>query len=67
MNALPSLDTLQKGQFFPRYAFEERASDGDLLAALDDDDTPYRRIDNVTDEILSDHQKNFGQEVRSNT
>ena len=51
------------GQFFPRYSYEERGPDGDLLAALDDDGTPYRRIDNVTDEILADYQKTFGPEV----
>jgi predicted helicase len=51
------------GQFFPRYSYEERAADGDLFAALDDDNTPFRRIDNVTDEILTDYQKSFGPDV----
>jgi predicted helicase len=48
------------GQFFPRYTFEDRAANSDLLSVLDDDGTPYRRIDNVTEEILSDYQKSFG-------
>lgn len=64
MDAIPCLDIYGKGgQFFPRFSFEERAPDGDLLAALDDDGTPYRRIDNVTDEILHDYQSSFGSQV----
>ncbi|WP_294178471.1 type ISP restriction/modification enzyme [uncultured Schumannella sp.] len=51
------------GQFFPRYSFENRATDLDLLSTLDDDGTRYRRIDNVTDEILADYQTSFGKEV----
>ena len=51
------------GQFFPRFTFEERISDSNLFDALDDDDSQYRRIDNVTDEILADYQKSFGPEV----
>lgn len=51
------------GQFFPRYTYEEIAADDSLFAALHDDDGPYRRIDNVTDEILADYQKSFGAEV----
>lgn len=49
--------------FFPRYTFEERASDDTLFASLDDDGLPYRRIDNITDEILTDYRKSFGDEV----
>ncbi len=64
MDAIPCLDIYGKGgQFFPRFSFEERAPDSDLLAALDDDGTPFRRIDNVTDEILLDYQKSFGSQV----
>ena len=51
------------GQFFPRYSYEERQPDGDLLATLDDDGTPYRRVDNVTDEILITFQRSFGNQV----
>src|SRR5690606_23723877 len=29
----------------------------------DDDREPYRRVDNVTDEILADYQKTFGLDV----
>src|SRR5690606_8215184 len=51
------------GQFFPRFRFEERATDGDLLAALDEDQAPFRQIDNVTDQTLADYQKSFGRAV----
>ncbi|MHA6667491.1 DEAD/DEAH box helicase [Homoserinimonas sp. A447] len=51
------------GQFFARYRFEARDVDGDLLSALDDDGTPYRRVDNVTDDILADYQRTSGPEV----
>jgi len=51
------------GQFFPRFIYEARESDNSLLAALDDDDAPYRRLDNVTDEILAEYQQAFGAEV----
>ncbi|MFD4421401.1 DEAD/DEAH box helicase [Agromyces sp. NPDC058484] len=50
------------GQFFPRYSFEPVASD-DLLATLDDDGSGYRRLDNVTDEILADYRATFGGDV----
>jgi predicted helicase len=62
-DSLPDLHTLDTGQFFPRYTFEERAADGDLLAALDDDGTRFRRTDNVTDEILDEYQKTVEGEV----
>ncbi|MGV8882563.1 MAG: DEAD/DEAH box helicase [Rhodoglobus sp.] len=51
------------GQFLARYSFEERASDDSLLAALDDDGMRYRRIDNVSDEILAKYQRDFGASV----
>ncbi|WP_242682162.1 DEAD/DEAH box helicase [Herbiconiux sp. SYSU D00978] len=51
------------GQFFPRYSYEAQTFEGDLLASLEDDVAPYRRIDNVTDEILADYQATFGAEV----
>lgn len=50
-------------QFFPRYSFEERKPEADLLDALDDDESVYRRVDNITDEIHADYQKSFGPEV----
>lgn len=51
------------GQFFPRYTYEAREADDSLFAALEKGDGPYRRIDNVTDEILVDYQRTFGAEV----
>ncbi len=50
-------------QVFPRFTYEERSADDSLFAALDDGDSPYRRIDNVTDEILADYQRSFGTEI----
>lgn len=54
IDAMPCLDIYGKGgQFFPRYTYEPREADDSLLAALDEGEGPYRRIDNVTDEILA--------------
>ncbi|MBA4248552.1 MAG: damage-inducible protein [Microbacterium sp.] len=50
-------------QFFPRHVIEAREEDDSLFRALDEGDDPYRRIDNVTDEILADYQKSFGPDV----
>ncbi|WP_136709741.1 type ISP restriction/modification enzyme [Agromyces sp. H66] len=50
-------------QFFPRYSFEERKPQADLLDALDDDGTAHRRIDNITDEVLEDFKATFGAET----
>lgn len=63
VRGVPDLHTLDTGQYFPRYTFEDRAKNDDLLSALDDDGTPYRRIDNVTDEVLIDFQRTFGQDL----
>lgn len=51
------------GQFFPRYTYEERAADDSLFVAFDAEDGAYRRIDNVSDECLSDYQQSFGPMV----
>src|SRR5690606_36064933 len=65
MDSVPCLDIFGKGgQFFPRYSFEDRAADNSLFAGLDDDGRSYRRIDNVTDEILAEYQETFGTEVK---
>lgn len=63
VNALPDLHTLDTGQFLPRYRFEARDVDKDLLDRLDDDGSAYRRIDNITDEILAEYQGDFGTQV----
>jgi predicted helicase len=63
-DSLPNLGLFtDPTQFFPRYTFEKRASDDSLLAALDEGTAPYRRIDNVTDEMLADYQRSFGTDV----
>jgi len=64
LDRIPDLNFFgQGGKFFSRYTYEDRAADDSLFAALDDGDGPYRRIDNVTDEILMDYQKTFGTEA----
>lgn len=50
-------------QFFPRYSFEERKPGTDLLSALDDDGSDYRRIDNITDDILDAFKVAFGADT----
>ncbi len=65
VDSIPDLNLWgsEGGQFFPRHTFEERAADDSLFAALDDGDAAFRRIDNVTDEILEDYRKAFGPEI----
>ncbi|MET4099835.1 putative helicase [Agrococcus sp. UYP10] len=50
------------GQFFPRYRFE-KGSDDSLFAGFEDGGDSHRRIDNVTDEILTEYQELFGDAV----
>ncbi|MGV3733052.1 MAG: DEAD/DEAH box helicase [Microcella sp.] len=58
-----SLDLLSKTQYFPRYTYQERSSEGDLLSGLDDDKSSHLRIDNITDEVLRDFQLSFGEDL----
>ncbi len=51
------------GQFFPRYTYVEQGKADNLLEAAEDDGAPYRRVDNVTDEILADYQGTYGEET----
>jgi predicted helicase len=46
------------GQFFPRYTYEARGGDTELDIFGDSD--PYTRVDNVTDEILSEYRGLYG-------
>jgi predicted helicase len=50
-------------QFYPRYSFEDRAKDDSLFAGLDEDESPFRQGDNVTNEILAEYKLAFGDEV----
>lgn len=51
--AVPDLHTLDTGQFFPRYTWEP-LPDGALDLGLDGDiEGGYRRVDNITDEMLA--------------
>jgi predicted helicase len=47
------------GQFFPRYTYEPRGEQPSLF----DEIGPYARIDNVTDEILSEYHGLYGAEA----
>jgi len=52
------------GQFFPRYSYEKRATDVNELAGFDSDaKDEYTRVDNVTDEILTDYRATYGPDV----
>ena len=47
------------GQFFPRYTYEPRPTQ----AALFGDDDDFVRVDNITDEILTDYRRRYGAHV----
>jgi predicted helicase len=49
------------GQFFPRYTYEQSTSELDLFS--DDTADAYRRLDNITDEILVDYRDTYGPAV----
>lgn len=52
------------GQFFPRYTYSELAADPGALDVFGDaGESRYERIDNITDEILTDYQQAFGKSV----
>lgn len=60
-NLLPNLHLLDTGQFFPLFTYEKlEPVDGqyDLLSVGNADE--YRRVDNITDEILFDYRKTYG-------
>ena len=52
------------GQYFPRYSYRESKSAPGALDVFDDGDEPrFERIDNITDEILTDYRQSFGRGI----
>lgn len=77
-DAVPDLHLLDTGQFFPRYSYRAIENDPSslfsedgTLGVFDEMDgkltapaTPgFERIDNITDEILTDYRQTFGKGV----
>lgn len=69
-NLLPNLHTLDTGQFFPRWTYEKAEPDSVTLDfsatssdANDVDSDGYRRIDNITDEILTIYRQTLGEGI----
>ena len=67
-NLLPNLHLLDTGQFFPRWTYENpEPSDGELdftsTGTATVDEWGYRRIDNITDAILTLYRKAIGDQV----
>ncbi|KAA0962914.1 N-6 DNA methylase [Microbacterium sp. ANT_H45B] len=78
VDVVPDLHTLDTGQFFPRYTYRPIENDPSTLFPADGTlgifdeidgkllapEAPgFERIDNVTDEILTDYQESFGKGV----
>ncbi len=67
VDSLPDLHLTGAGSgggFFPRYTYEKvEVGDGQLDLLSDGDDGEYRRVDNITDEVLSDYRKTYGSGV----
>ncbi|VEG15811.1 helicase [Mycolicibacterium phlei] len=63
---LPNLHTLDTGQYFPRYTYEKfEAEEGTLdilISNAEVDEWGYRRIDNITDNILSLYRNTLAEE-----
>lgn len=53
------------GQFFPRWTYEKVSADDGLFATSSGevDEYGYRRLDNITDEILAVYREKFGPQV----
>lgn len=52
------------GQFFPRFIYREvKAERGAIDVFGDGDEQGYERVDNITDEILTDYRQSFGKSV----
>lgn len=49
------------GQYFPRFTYEPVKAEADLFN--NGGNNGYKRIDNITDEILSDYRKTYGSAV----
>lgn len=65
-NALPDSKTyVDAAQFFPRWTYEKVSADDGLFAASSGevDEYGYRRVDNITDEILAVYREKFGPQV----
>ena len=65
-NALPDSKTyVDAVQFFPRWTYEKVSADDGLFAASSGevDEYGYRRVDNITDEILAVYREKFGPQV----
>ena len=59
-SSLPDLNFFGAGgQFLPRYTYEPRSEQPSLF----DDDEPYTRIDNITDEILTEYRTLYGSQT----
>ncbi|MGQ1799015.1 DEAD/DEAH box helicase [Kocuria oceani] len=68
VDSLPCLDLYGKaGQFFPRWTYEKSTSaDGQLNLGSSEEETDqygYQRIDNITDDILTDYRASYGEEL----
>lgn len=69
INGLPDLHVTgagSGGQFFPRWTYTSAAADGALdleTGAIEPDEYGYRRVDNITDEILTLYQEAVGSQV----
>lgn len=52
------------GQFFPRFTYREVKSVQGALDVFGEEDEPgFERVDNITDEILTDYRQSFGKGV----
>lgn len=68
LDTVPCLDLYGKGgQFFPRWTYEKTAHEEGQLALSeskpDVDELGYRRIDNITDEILEDYRDSYSSPI----
>ena len=69
LNLTPDLNLWgsEGGQFYPRYSYRIADAETDaLFGAMGDSDASigrYERVDNITDEVLTDYRQTFGKGV----
>jgi len=65
VGVLPDLHVIDTIQFFPRWEYQKVEHEGtlDFAGGADTDEWGYRRVDNITDEILTLYRQAVGDQV----
>ncbi|MFC9836509.1 DEAD/DEAH box helicase [Rhodococcus sp. NPDC127530] len=61
-DALPDLGAagISAVNFYPRWTYEPSADEADLYSDIDDSESAFKRMDNITDATLAEYRKAYG-------